>query len=184
MDDPQILQLFYVRDPCAIVQTQNRYGEKLFHLALNILHNREDAEEAVNDTYWKAWDTIPPQNPQFFFAYLAQICRRLAFGKLDWLHAKKRSGQLVNLSRELQVCVPAGEPDRQVESKELVQALTRFLASLPPEARILFVRRYWFADSISDIASQCQISTAKVKTSLHRIRKKLKHFLEQEGFSL
>ena len=97
---------------------------------------------------------------------------------------KKRSGQLVNLSRELQVCVPAGEPDRQVESKELVQALTRFLASLPPEARILFVRRYWFADSISDIASQCQISTAKVKTSLHRTRKKLKHFLEQEGFSL
>ena len=106
MDDESIIHLYFLRDEEAIRQTDAAYGRRLLALASRILLDPQDAEEAVNDTYLKAWEMIPPQKPLFFYAYLAQICRHLAMNKLDWKTAEKRNAQVVSLSDEMELCIP------------------------------------------------------------------------------
>ena len=106
MNDEQIIQLFFTRNEDAIRQTDDRYGAKLTRLSENIVGSREDAQECVNDTYFKAWDTIPPTKPVHFFAYLAKICRHLAFDRLDWNNAAKRKAEVVALTQEMEECIP------------------------------------------------------------------------------
>lgn len=181
MEDQQIIRLYWQRDEQAIKETERKYGDKLNSLAYRMVNTNEDAQECVSDTYLSAWNAIPPQWPEYFFAYLAKICRNLCFGRLDWLNAAKRKAEVVSLTREMEQCIPdrryTYDPDRQ----ELGAVLNRFLGTISRENRIIFLRRYWYADSIQEISDRYGISQSKVKTSLHRTRKKLSDFLQKEG---
>ena len=181
MEDEQIIELYFRRDQDAIVQTELAHGAKLNALANRILMNHEDAQECVNDTYLKTWDTIPPQRPNYFFAYLAKICRNLALSVLEWKSAAKRSGEVLSLSQEMEMCIPDPAYERRLEGEELGELLNRFLESLSYENRVIFLRRYWYLDTIGEIAERCGISQSKVKTQLHRTRAKLHAFLDKEG---
>lgn len=181
MEDAKIIDLFWARDEEAIAQTDAAYGRKLHILANRIVQSHEDAEESVSDTYMKAWNTIPPQRPTYFFAYLAKICRNFALGRLDWNRAAKRNAEVVTLTEEMALCIPDRSQERQLEGEELGKLLNRFLGELSQESRLIFLRRYWYTDSIGEIAARYGISESKVKTRLHRTRIKLHSFLEMEG---
>lgn len=184
MDDTKIIELFWNRDEKAIEATANKYGRKLYQLANGILRNEEDAEESVNDTYLKAWNTIPPQRPKYYFAYLSKICRNLSFGKLDWSHAQKRNAQIVELTSEMELCIPNFHNEARIEDEEIGKLLNRFLDTLSQEHRLIFIRRYWYLDSIQEISKRYNMSESNIKTRLHRTRTKLKKFLEREGIYL
>lgn len=184
MEDEEIIRLYFRRDEDAVRETDASYGTKLNRLAGRILGSFEDAEECVNDTYLKAWNTIPPQRPRFLYAYLAKICRFFAFGKLDWNHAAKRKGDVVELTQEMESCIPDHRMERQLEGEEIGKLVSRFLYSIPTENRLLFMRRYWYMDSIADIAGRFGISESNAKIRLFRTRNQLKDFLEREGVSV
>lgn len=181
LEDEQIIALYWDRNEDAIRETELAYGRKLHTLADRIVHNHEDAQECVSDTYLKTWDTIPPQRPSYFFAYLAKICRNFALNVLDWKSAAKRSGEVFSLSQEMEQCIPDPACERKLEAEELGAVLNRFLESLSYESRVIFLRRYWYLDTIQEIAERCGISQSKAKTQLHRTRAKLRAFLEKEG---
>lgn len=181
MQDAEILDLYWSRNEDAIRETDRAYGSKLRGIAWNIIRNHEDAEESVEDTYMKAWQTIPPQRPDFFFAYLAKICRNTALGKLDWKNAAKRNVEMAALSDELENCIPDRSMEEQLEARALTEVLNRFLDSISRENRLIFLRRYWYADSIAEIAGRYGISQSKVKVQLYRTRSKLKQYLQKEG---
>ncbi len=181
MDDNQIIKLFFARNEDAIRHTDETYGRRLFVLADNIVRNDQDAEESVSDTYMKAWETIPPQQPLHFFAYLAKICRNFALGKLDWKNAAKRKAEVVSLTQEMEQCVPDTTREARLEGEELGRILTDFLWSLTPENRMVFMRRYWYADTVAQIAARYGISESAVMTRLSRTRAKLCTYLEKEG---
>lgn len=184
MEDEKIIDLFWARDQRAINETNVKYGKRLQKLAERILQRLQDAEECVSDTYFRTWNTIPPTRPQHLYAYLAKICRLVSYEKLDWLNAQKRSAEVVSLSAELELCIPAGMEDHQIESQEIGRLLDVFLGTLKKEQRVMFVRRYWYGYSISEIAQTFGIGESKAKTSLFRTRNKLRDFLEREGVDL
>ncbi len=184
MTDEKIIELYFMRDESAVLETKNSYDSKLKGLATKIVKSKEDGEECVSDTYLKAWNTIPPQKPVYFFAYLAKICRFICFGKLDYANAKKRSAEIVELSDELMMCIPSRLSDTTLSEELLKTALNSFLATLPTEKRLIFLRRFWFSDSISQIAKRYKLSESKVKTSLFRTKKLLKNHLEKEGVQI
>ncbi len=184
MNDPQILDLFWARNQDAIAQTDQHYGRKLRGLAFRILRNREDAQECVSDTYLKAWETIPPQRPNHFFAYLATLCRNFCLGRLDWNNAAKRRAEVVSLTEEMERCIPDESRGREWEGWELSRVLNAFLEDLPQESRVIFLRRYWFCDSVADIARRYGFSESKVKTRLHRTRLQLANCLKKEGIEV
>lgn len=184
MEDSMIVELYWKRDEAAIAETHRQYGQKLMGVAGNILRNHEDSQECVSDTYWKTWETIPPRQPSHFFAYLAKICRHLAFGRLDWNNAAKRKAQVVELTREMELCIPDESREQMLSGKEITRAMNCFLEGLNPESRLIFLRRYWFCDSIAEIAQQYHFSQSKVKTRLHRLRAQLRDYLQQEGIDV
>lgn len=181
MDDKQIIKLFLERNEDAIRYTDDTYGRRLFALADNIVKNDQDAEESVSDTYLKAWNMIPPQQPSHFFAYLAKICRHFALGKLDWKNAAKRKAEVVSLTQEMEMCIPDNTRDAELEGKELGRILNTFLRTLTPENRMVFMRRYWYVDTVAEIAARYDISEGAVMTRLSRTRAKLCTYLEKEG---
>ena len=182
MEDAAIIALFFARDEDALRQTADKYGGALMALARRILRDAEDAEECVSDTWLTAWNTIPPQNPAHLYAYLAKICRFSAFGRLDKAHAQKRTATVVSLSAELEGCLPAGLPTE--DEAELGRLLNGFLSGLDGEKRRIFLRRYWFGDSVREIAARYRITESKVKVTLFRLRGQLKTFLEKEGVTV
>ena len=184
MTDAQIIQLYWARNEDAIKETDAVYGRKLHTLAERIVQNFEDAQECVSDTYMKTWDTIPPQRPQYFFAYIAKICRNFALGVLDFKNAAKRKGEVVALTQEMEACIPDPAHQRRLEGEELGKVLNRFLETLSYESRVIFLRRYWYLDTVAEIAERCGITQSKVKTQLHRTRGKLHAFLEKEGITV
>lgn len=181
MEDRKIVELFFARNEDAIKHTDAAYGRRLFTLADNIVKNNQDAEECVSDTYMRAWGTIPPQKPRYFFAYLAKICRYFALDKLDWKMAAKRKAEVISLTQEMETCIPDHDRDRKLAGKELGQILDAFLRSLTPENRMVFMRRYWYVDTIAEIAVRYEISEGAVQMRLNRTRTKLAAYLEKEG---
>lgn len=181
MTDSQIIALFWDRNEDAIRETDAAYGRRLYAISNQILSQRQEAEESVSDTYMKAWETMPPQKPLYFFAYLAKICRNFSLARLQWNSAAKRSAELVSLTQEMAECIPDRRMEQRLEREELGQLLNLFLESLTRDNRLIFLRRYWYADSVREIADRYGISESKVKTQLHRTRKKLQLFLEKEG---
>ena len=180
MTDSQIIALFWERNEEAIQETDAVYGRKLYASSDKILHSNQDAEESVSDTYMRAWETIPPQKPNYFFAYLAKICRKFSLSKLQWNSAAKRTAEVVSLTQEMEQCIPDRSHERTLEGEEIGRVLNRFLDSISLESRLIFMRRYWYTDSIQEIAARYNISQSKVKTQLHRTRNKLQLFLESE----
>ena len=184
MEDDQIVALYWTRSEEAILQTQKKYDSYCMGISGRILPDREDARECVNDTYLKTWETIPPQRPSFFFGFLSKICRYISFGRLDWNNAAKRRADLIALTEELERCIPDRRVQDQVEARELGRTLSAFIATLPHDSRLIFLRRYWHLDTTEEIAKNYGFSVSKVKTQLHRTRAKLYTYLEQEGIRL
>ena len=184
MDDSKIIELFFARNEDAIKHTDDTYGRRLFRLADNIVHNDQDAEESVNDTYMKAWDTIPPQRPEHFFAYIAKICRNFALKRIDWQKAKKRNAEVVSLTQEMENCIPDTYRDMEADTRELGRILDAFLRTLTPENQMVFLRRYWYVDTIAEIAVRYGISESAVQMRLNRTRSKLAMYLAKEGIKV
>ena len=186
MEDLKIIELFFERKECAIAETERKYGHYLSKIAYNILFDTEDSEECVNDTYMKTWNIIPPQKPKVLRTFLGKITRRLAIDVFRKKHAEKRGNSEFALSlSELDECIPDKlSAESEFEQKELSESINRFLSSLSGENRDIFICRYFYSDSIKDIASFFGTSESKIKSSLFRSRKALKEHLEKEGFSL
>lgn len=182
MDDHQIIDLFWARDQEAITATAEKYGSYCRTIACQILGSREDGEECVNDAYLRLWNVIPPQRPEHLGAFLGAITRNLALDRYRKAGAEKRgAGQTALVLEELQHCLPdPGRADRLDDSLALTDALNRFLSSLPPQVRVVFLRRYWYFSTIREIAAACRMSEGKVKMMLLRTRRKLKTYLEKE----
>lgn len=183
-EDKAIIEMFFSRNEKALRETEQKYGKNLSCLAYHILQNREDSEEAVSDTYLNAWNSIPPQKPRYLFAYLARLCRNSAFDKLSRKCAQKRNAEIVALSEEMETCIPdkLHSMENALNENEITDCINEFLKTLSKENRIIFMRRYWFSESIKEIAVNYNLSESKVKTSLHRTRKKLRDFLERKEF--
>lgn len=184
MDDSKIIELFFARNEDTIKHTDDTYGRQLFRLAENIVRNDPDAEESVSDTYMKAWITIPPKRPKYFFAYIAKICRNFALKKIDWKNAKKRNAEVVALTQEMENCIPDTSRNREVDALELGQLLDAFLRTLTQDNRMVFMRRYWYADTISEIAERYGISESAVQMRLSRTKSKLALYLTKEGIQV
>jgi len=184
VEDAKIIALFFARNEQAVKETDIAYGRKLYVLSNSILNNREDAEESVSDTYMQAWKTIPPKRPRYFYAFLASICRHMSFNRLDWNLAEKRNAEIVTLTQEMETCIPDSRREAEMDARELRRVLENFLDSLSRESRMIFLRRYLYTDSITQIAERYGISESKVKTGLHRTRTKLYHYLAKEGIQV
>lgn len=182
LEDGKILELFWARDQEAVREVQRKYGSKLRSLAQRLLFSPEDAEECVSDACLIAWQTIPPQRPAHLGAYLAKLCRCSAFDRLDRKNARKRTAEVVELTAELELCIP--DPTAQVGESELGAALNTFLETLGKEKRRIFLRRYWYGDSVREVARRYGLGESKVKMSLLRTRNELRTFLSKEGFTL
>lgn len=184
MDDRVIIELYFKRAESAIAETRNKYGRMLKSIALGILRNMEDAQECESDTYLKTWETIPPVRPDVFSAFLSKITRNLSLDRYEYIHAKKRgSGEIPALLDELAECIPS-QGSEYADEMALREILDVFLSGLKKDARVIFMRRYWFGDSVAEIAEGYGCSTSKVKMSLMRARKNLKALLEKEGYMI
>lgn len=186
MEDSQIIDLFFKRDEKAITCIAEQYGHYCTSIAYNILRNREDCEECVSDTWLHAWNSIPPDCPLRLRAWLGQITRNLSFDLYRKNHRQKRgSGELPFILSELEGCLPAKSTiDSRLEEVEIARCVSNFLRSIGREARVIFVRRYFYNDSILQIAKRYKISQSKVKSALYRTRRQLRLYLEQEGICL
>lgn len=186
MDEKEIIDLYWARSERAIVETDQKYGKLCHRIAFNILANHQDSEECVNDTYLKAWSTMPPKRPQKLSAFLGKITRNLALNRYEKYTAEKRGGGEVPAALdELAECIPDhASVENVVENSILVDRLNAFLDGLPAELRKIFMRRYWEVCTVREIAQTYGISESKVKVSLFRTRSKLRSFLEQEGIAL
>ena len=186
MEDKDIIRLYLERSEKAISETKLKYGALLSHIAFGILRSREDAEECVSDTYMRAWNSIPPNEPKRLSAFLGRITRNLSLNRYGQMTAQKRGGGSRELAlEELEECLPAaGDLQREVEDAELAELINGFLDKLGRESRIIFMRRYWFFCTVSEIARDMHIGESKVKMSLLRTRKKLKQYLEKKGVTL
>lgn len=184
MEDKQIIDLYFGRSEQAIAETDAKYGHYCYSIAYNILTNKEDSEESVSDTYMAAWNHIPPRRPAILATFLGKITRHLSIDRWRSRSAAKRGGgEMVLALEELEDCVPGGESaERILERKQLAALFNRLLEALPETERSVFLCRYWYLDSVSDIAEHFSFTESKVKSMLHRTRIKLRKALEKEGY--
>ena len=186
MDDAKIVRLYWDRDEQAIPATADKYGNYCTSIAKNILGNREDTEECVNDTYLNAWNSMPPHRPSVLSAFLGKIVRNLSFNRYKHYTADKRGGgELSVVLDELSDLVSGKDAvEQEVDRKELVNAIDSFLDRLPADKRSIFVSRYWYTDSISEIAVRHGMNGGAVSMTLNRLRLKLHNYLLERGFEL
>ena len=186
MEDAKIIQLYWDREEAAIPATSEKYGAYCAAIARNILNNEEDTEECVNDTYLNAWNAMPPERPAILSAFLGRITRNLSFNRYKLLHTKKRGGgEMPLVLSELGDCVSGKESvEQEIDRKELLAEINLFLAGLTKEKRQMFVRRYWYAESIGEIAKRFGVSEGSVTMTLKRVRKQLKEVLVEQGYNL
>ena len=186
MDDTEIVLLYWERNEQAIPATAEKYENYCTTIARNILGNCEDAEECVNDTYLHAWNAIPPHKPVLLSTYLGKITRNLSLNRFRHNTADKRGGGVLPaVLDELSELVSGGDDVEQAfQTGELVKAIDAFLDTLSPEKRCIFVRRYWYTDSISDIAVRFGMKDGAVTMTLSRLRSKLHNYLTERGFEL
>jgi len=186
MTDNEIIKLFWERDEQAIAKASEKYQKYLCKISANILCDEQDVSECINDAYLSAWNSIPPNKPENFRVYLGKIVRNLSINRLKSNKAKKRGGMTIDeLVYELSDCISAIDNlDNLIDEKELTALIKKFLLSQPEHKRNLFIRRYWYANSIGELSKEFNISESKVTAILHRMRKKLKSILKTEGFTL
>ena len=187
MLDGEIIDLYLKREPDAIRRTSEKYGSRLLALSNRLLQDMETAKECENDTYLQAWERIPPNEPrEYFFAFLAKIIRHLSLDVCRKKNRQKRNAVIVELSGELEQCIPDRSSNVQtaVDGNEFGRVVSEFLRSLPAQQRNMFVRRYWYADSVAQIAEEFACPENTVKSILFRVRGKMKRFLEKEGYDV
>lgn len=183
MDDAKIIDLYFRRSESAVAETDAKYGGYCYSIAYNILTNNEDAEESVNDTYLAAWNAMPPHRPQMLSTFLGKITRNLSLDRWRNRHRDKRGGgQLPLALEELGECADGAEPlDDVLSKKELARCVNRFVSALPEPERSVFVCRYWYFDSLKEVAAHFGYTESKTATMLMRTRKKLRKKLQKEG---
>lgn len=186
MVDEKIIELYWKRDESAITETAQKYEKYLNVIAYNILNDIEDSRESVNDTYLKAWNSMPPQKPNVLKTYLSRLTRQISIDILKRRTRQKRGGSQYKISLcELEECIPAtNNPEQEIEMRLLVTIINNFIYSLPQATRDIFVCRYYFCDSVKQISSYFNIGESKVKSILYRTRLSLKNRLESEDFYL
>ena len=181
MEDSAIIDLFFAREEQAIVETKGKFGALCLQLSRRILGNPQDAEECVDDAYLSLWNLIPPERPSYLRAFLCKIVRNCSMKRLEYLNAKKRNSSVEVSFEELEGILPQEDDHSEQELGELIN---RFLYQEKPIYRQIFLRKYWFFDTIEDIANAFGYSRSNVKTMLSRTRARLKKYLEQEGIRL
>lgn len=186
MEDEQILDLYWTRSESAIAETDRKYGAYCRQVSFHILRSREDAEECVNDTWLRAWRAMPPHRPRLLKAFLGKLTRNLSLDRWDYAHAEKRGGGRTGLLlSELSDCIPSPDTlERTLEDSAIAGAISAWLWKQPQRQRVAFVRRYWYADSVTEVAKRLGISEGGAKSLLHRQRQSLKAHLEREGIAL
>jgi RNA polymerase sigma-70 factor (ECF subfamily) len=190
MEDAKIVNLYWERDEKAIKATAEKYGAYCHSVAYQIVNDDEDAAECVNDTYLKAWDSMPPHRPKILRTFLAKITRNLAFNLYKHYHAEKRGrGQMPAVLDELSEIVSGNaygmeSPEAAYERRELMAQIEAFLREMPKEKRVMFVRRYWYADSVTQIAKRLNTNPNRVSVTLARLRKTLHERLSERGYDL
>lgn len=186
MEDSGIIDLYWARQERALEETDRKYGSYCWTIAHNILRSREDTEECVNDTWLKAWNAMPPQRPRILSSFLGKITRNLSLDRYKASRTGKRGGGRVTVAlEELEQCLPSSaNVEQALADAELARVIDRFLRGLPEKECCIFMRRYWYVDSMQEIARRYHLSEGTVKSSLHRTRNKLRAYLEQEGVYL
>lgn len=186
MDDIGIIELYLSRSESAISETAKKYGNYLRKISMNILHNKEDSEECVNDTYLNTWKAIPPQMPNTLRVFLGRITRNLSLDRYKRRRAQKRGGDKTELLlSELEECIPSySNTEKHLEDEEIAKLISDFLHKQSEENRIIFMRRYWYGDSVKQIIERFRFSESKIKSSLFRTRNALKLYLENEEVEL
>ena len=186
MEDTAIIDLYWKRSEAAITATAEKYSNYCHTISFHILHNHEDAEECVNDTFLGAWNSIPPHRPNRLSVYLGKITRNLSLNRFKQYNTQKRGlGQTELVLSELEDCIPSSDTIEQVTDEAfLVQTIEKFLSAQPEQKRNIFIRRYWYLYPIKSIAQAYHISESKTTSLLLRMRKDLKNYLEKEGIIL
>ncbi len=186
MEDEQIIELFLNRSETAIQSLSDKYRRFCYSIIMKIVPDQRDIEECLNDLYLRIWNSIPPDHPNCLSAYLAKITRNIALDRYSYNTAKMRSSDLTAAFEELEPCLFTKEASLEhfIDEYSFKEFINRFLRNQPKEARVFFVRRYWYGDSIKQIATENNVREEKVKTSLFRTRNKLKLAMQKEGISL
>ena len=183
MEDSKIIELFWKRDEAAIEESNKKYGKYCRTIAYNILRSTNDSDECVNDTWHNAWRTIPPEKPNKLQCFLGRITRNLALDRYSYNKAQKRNSDLESAIEEYYECIPNGETSLEDEVI-LKRLINEFLESLDSRARIIFLRRYWYALSVQEIAKKMGMSESHVSVILHRTRNRFKDYLKKEGITV
>lgn len=184
LDDMQIIDLYFDRDEQAIKETDVKYGKLCFCIADNILSNDEDSEECVNDTYFSLWNSIPPTRPNNFVAYICQIVRNLSLKKLSFNLAMKRTPNMIVSFSELEEILPDDHIDPNIGDEGIGKLISDFLSKEKEDSRNVFIRKYYFFDSIRDIAKRYSFTESKVKNMLFHTRNRLRKYLKEEGIEV
>ena len=184
MDDLMIINLYFARNEQAIKETDRKYGKLCFRMAKNFLSNDEDSEECVNDTYLNAWNSIPPTRPSNLRAFLCKIVRNLSMKKLEFNSALKRAQNVTISYEELEEVLPDTQTAPGWEYENLGKIISEFLKAEKEDARNVFIRKYYFFDSISDIAGRYSFTESKVKNMLYHSRNRLKEYLKKAGIEV
>jgi RNA polymerase sigma-70 factor (ECF subfamily) len=184
MQDNQIIALYFSRDERAITESDTHYGAYCRRIAMNILHNREDTDECVNDTWHRAWDNIPPQKPLSLSAFFGRIVRNLSLSRYRKSKAQKRDGIAVLLS-DFEDCIPSGDSViKSVEGKLLTETIDEWLSAIPKDDRVLFIRRYWFGEAVKMLAEETDCTQNQMAQRMMNLRRSLKAKLEKEGIEV
>lgn len=184
MDDREIIELYFSRDEKAIKETEIKYGKLCYSIAHNILKNDEDSEECVNDTYIGIWNAIPPAKPDHLMAFVCKIARNLSLKRLESATRQKRSQAVLISLSELEEILPDESIEADVSNEDIGKIISAFLRNEKSEIRCVFIRKYYFFDSISEIADRYGFTESKVKNMLYHTRNKLKEHLIKEGIEL
>ncbi len=186
MEDSRIIDLFLKRDAAALTCTSEKYGGRLRNASKRITGDFGTAEECENDTYLRAWEAIPPHEPRdYFFAFLLRIIRALSIDAVRANQRLKRSAELLSLTEELEECILSPQnTEGEIEARLLGESISRFLKTIPEERRRIFIRRYFYLDTVAEIGERLSISESKVKSALFRTRKELGKWLKKEGYEV
>ena len=185
MEDSMIIEMYWNRNENAIEETDKKYGAYCFSIANNILNNKEDSDECVNDTWLRTWNVIPPKKPERFRIFLAKITRNLSFDKYKMKNALKRSGEMLYILDELSECISGGSStDDEIEMKLLSESINSFLKIISERDRAIFLRRYFYAETVTKIAEKMNLTPNNVSAVLSRTRIRLREHLTKEGFEI
>ena len=185
MEDNKIIELFFARSEKAIAELSDKYGKLCLKVAYGILSNHEDSEECVNDSYLGAWNTIPPKKPNPLMAYILRLVRNLALNRFDYNRAQKRDENFAVCIEELGYKISSDDtPEKELELKQLTEYIDEYLNTLSKTNRILFVRRYWFADTYEELSDTTGIKVGTLKVRIMRIRNDLREYLIERGVAV